>query len=141
MTTFQDPPLHSRRAARQGERNAAYGQQPDEAAEPLTYTTQNRGPLPQYDGPDFRAQRTPEAPDGAPDQPETALLPKQDVPSYRPRDYSPEGRRSRAVPAPEPADGIDYQTRVRSSRRPPVNRSSPLRSRPPRRPSPCRLSP
>ncbi len=98
MTTFQDPPLQSRRAARQVERNAAYGQQPDEAAEPLTYQTQNRGPLPQYDGPDFRARRTPEAADGAPaqaeQQPETQLLPKQDVPSYRPRDYSPEGRRA-----------------------------------------------
>jgi hypothetical protein len=112
MTTFQDPPLHSRRAARQGERNAAYGQQPDEAAEPLTYTTQNRAPLPQYDGPDFRARRTPEAPDGEPEQPATEMLPKQDVPTYRPRDYSPEGRRSRAMPspAPESADGIEYRT-------------------------------
>jgi hypothetical protein len=112
MTTFQDPPLHSRRAARQGERNAAYGQQPDEAAEPLTYTTQNRAPLPQYDGPDFRARRTPEAPDGEPEQPATEMLPKQDVPTYRPRDYSPESRRSRAMPspAPESADGIEYRT-------------------------------
>jgi len=113
MTTFQDPPLQSRRAARQGERNAAYGQQPDEAAEPLTYTTQNRAPLPQYDGPDFRARRTPEGPDGEPgDQPATEMLPKQDVPSYRPRDYSPEGRRSRALPSPVPesADGIEYRT-------------------------------
>lgn len=113
MTTFQDPPLQSRRAARQGERNAAYGQQPEQDAEPLTYSTQNRPRLPQYDGPDFRARRTPETPEGEPeraaddlpqaessatDQPATQMLPEQHVPSYRPRDYSPEGHRSPVVP-------------------------------------------
>jgi hypothetical protein len=121
MTTFQDPPLHSRRAARQGERNAAYGQQPDETAEPLTYTTQNRAPLPQYDGPDFRAARTPESPTGEPEQPaaesSTRESPKQEAPSYRRRDYSPEGRRAmRPEGAPESVDGrVDYHTQARSA--------------------------
>ena len=101
MTTYQDPPLQSRRAARQGERAAAYGQQPEQAPEPLTYATQNRPPVPQYGGPDFRARRTPEAENGEPtpeqqrhvDQPATQLLPKQEVPSYRPRDFSPRSQR------------------------------------------------
>jgi hypothetical protein len=109
MTTFQDPPLQSRRAARQGERNAAYGLQPEQDAEPLTYSTRNRAPLPHYDGPDFRARRTPEAATGEPDPAATQMLPEQHVPSYRPRDYSPEGRGSHAAPvspdaaAPAPA--------------------------------------
>jgi hypothetical protein len=104
MTTFQDPPLQSRRAARQGERNAAYGLQPEQDAEPLTYSTQNRAPLPHYDGPDFRARRTPEAATGEPDEAATQILPEQDVPAYRPRDYSPEGRGSHAAPVTaEPA--------------------------------------
>jgi hypothetical protein len=104
MTTFQDPPLQSRRAARQGERNAAYGLQPEQDAEPLTYSTRNRAPLPHYDGPDFRARRTPEAATGEPDPAATQMLPEQHVPSYRPRDYSPEGRGSHAAPvAPDAA--------------------------------------
>lgn len=98
MTTFQDPPMQSRRAARQGERNAAYGLQPEQDAEPLTYSTQNRAPLPHYDGPDFRARRTPEASTGEPDEAATQMLPEQDVPTYRPRDYSPEGRGSHVAP-------------------------------------------
>ena len=122
MTTYQDPPLHSRRAARQGERNAAYGQ--EQEPEPLTYSTQNRPPLPQYDGPDFRAARTPESPTGEPEQPAAESstrespkqeTPKQETPSYRRRDYSPEGRRAmRPEGAPEPVDGrVDYHTQAR----------------------------
>ncbi|GMA96525.1 hypothetical protein GCM10025881_33490 [Pseudolysinimonas kribbensis] len=54
--------------------------------------------MPHYDGPDFRARRTPEAATGEPDEAATQMLPEQDVPTYRPRDYSPEGRGSHAAP-------------------------------------------
>jgi hypothetical protein len=106
MTTYQDPPLHSRRAARQGERNAAYGQQPEQDAEPLTYATQNRPPVPQYEGPDFRARRTPEASTGEPveaEAPVSPFAPAASAPEQqgasRPRDFSPEARQS--APAAE----------------------------------------
>ena len=52
MTTYQDPPLQSRRAVRQGERNDAPFTPPQTprtaagAGEPLSYVTQNRPPLP-----------------------------------------------------------------------------------------------
>lgn len=123
MTTYQEPPLHSRRAARQGERNAAYGQQPEPAAEPLIYSTQNRPPLPQYDGPGFRARRTPEGATGEPQaaasdpsvadaraasgQPVTQMLPEQEMPSYRPRDFSPEGRHGSDAAPQSAASGVE----------------------------------
>ena len=50
MTTYQDPPLQSRRAARQGERAEQapavfpLATQPSAPAEPLTYATRNRPP-------------------------------------------------------------------------------------------------
>ncbi|HWM33493.1 MAG TPA: hypothetical protein VNR36_04570 [Pseudolysinimonas sp.] len=99
MTTFQDPPLHSRRAVRQSERDSAPAAvvptagpppmpvAPAAPAEPLTYTTQGRIPVPDYDGPGLRTRRTPDE----------APAPEADG-SYRPRDFSPEGRRA-AAPA------------------------------------------
>jgi hypothetical protein len=117
MTTYQDPPLHSRRAARQGERADAENtmSSADRAiaagtavplnghpsdAEPLNYATTSRPPLPQYDGQNLRPRRTVESADHA-DLPPTEALPNQDPPSYRSRDYSPEGRRSAPTWGPQ----------------------------------------
>lgn len=117
MTTYQDPPLHSRRAARQGERadadNAMTSTERAIAAgtavplnghaadaEPLNYATTSRPPLPQYDGQNLRPRRTVETADHA-DVPHAEMLPNQDPPNYRPRDYSPEGRRSQPSWGPQ----------------------------------------
>jgi len=122
MTTYQDQPL-SRRQIREREAEAARaaeaaasGQQhpagdpasastsnapvhPDATPEPLTYVTQGRAPLPQYDAPVAQPSAPPaSAPDGEA--------------GFRYRDYSPEGRRAAraAWQAPaEPAD-LDYRT-------------------------------
>ncbi|HEY4152943.1 MAG TPA: hypothetical protein VGM38_06440 [Pseudolysinimonas sp.] len=134
MTTYQEP-LQSRRAARQSERaDSPPGGLPDPNAgnqppasppapvsqgsaplnpEPLNYATTSRPPLPQYDGQDFRSRRTAEVP-GHADLPPTEALPRQDAPSYRPKDYSPEGRRS-AVPnwAPSYEGTVEFQTQNR----------------------------
>lgn len=72
MTTFQDPPLQSRRAVRQQhERESAQAAvvpttgpnptpvAPHAPAEPLTYATQASIPAPNYDGPAPRSRRTP----------------------------------------------------------------------------------
>ncbi|MES1169588.1 MAG: hypothetical protein ABUL47_02750, partial [Leifsonia sp.] len=88
MTTFQDPPLQSRRSVRQNERDQS--QRPVVAAppvapgsaEPLTYSTQGRAPVPDYDGPSFRARRTPEPVNEA----DLAAQP-QDPDTYRTRDF------------------------------------------------------
>ena len=149
MTTFQEPPLQSRRAARQSERDDAppgaltdpnamsqppasslaptapgaplnaepLNAEPRNAEplnpEPLNYTTTSRPPLPQYDGQNLRPRRTAETP-GHADLPATEALPPQDAPSYRPKDYSPEGRRS-VTPSWAPSyDGtVDFQTQNR----------------------------
>ena len=134
MTTFQEPPLQSRRAARQSERADAppgaladpnSASQPPAsslapsapgapaAPEPLNYATTSRPPLPQYDGQNLRPRRTAETP-GHADLPPTEALPRQDAPSYRPKDYSPEGRRS-VVPnwAPSYDGTVDFQTQNR----------------------------
>jgi hypothetical protein len=133
MTTYQDPPLHSRRAARQGERADAQngaeravaegtavpvnGQPSD--AEPLNYATTSRPPLPQYDGQNLRPRRTVESADHA-DLPPTEALPNQDLPNYRSRDYSPEGRRSQPSWGPQYGgvgdDGtVDFHTQGREN--------------------------
>src|SRR4051795_6956628 len=134
MTTFQEPPLQSRRAARQNERADAppgaftdpnsVNQPPASSsapsapaeplnAEPLNYATTTRPPLPQYDGQNLRPRRTAETPEHA-DLPPTEALPRQDAPSYRPKDYSPEGRRS-VTPnwAPSYDGTVDFQTQNR----------------------------
>jgi len=128
MTTFQDPPLQSRRAVRQNEREQAPSAVvPSSApaptapsgapAEPLTYSTQGRPPVPDYDGPSFRARRTPEPVDEA----DLTTEADQDAGTYRPRDFSPEGRRA-AAPSWAPQYGgvgddgnIEYQTQQRGA--------------------------
>lgn len=137
MTTFQEPPLQSRRAARQIERadapagalsdpNAA-SQPPTSSlapsapaapgapvsAEPLNYATTSRPPLPQYDGQNLRPRRIAETP-GHADLPPTEALPPQDAVSYRPKDYSPEGRRALTPNWAPSYDGtVDFQTQNR----------------------------
>jgi hypothetical protein len=100
MTTYQDQPLQSRRSVRQNERDSAVvpttGPTPTPVApaapgEPLTYATQARPSTPEYDGPSFRARRTP---DPVGDVPADAAAAPEGA--FRPRDYSPEGRRSAA---------------------------------------------
>lgn len=120
MTTYQDPPLQSRRASRQGERQEAQPssapfappQVPRTAAgagEPLNYVTQNRPPLPGYDSAPPRGRRasepTPQAPEAAPQQ-------------FRPRDFSPEARSAPPAWAPEydRDNGVlDHHTQARSA--------------------------
>ena len=134
MTTFQEPPLQSRRAARQSERADAppgalsdpnaVSQPPASSlapaapgaplsAEPLNYATTSRPPLPQYDGQNLRPRRTAETL-GHGDLPPTEALPPQDAASYRPKDYSPEGRRALAPNWAPSYDGtVDFQTQNR----------------------------
>jgi hypothetical protein len=82
-------------------------------AEPLNYATTSRPPLPQYDGQNLRPRRAAETP-GHADLPPTEALPQQDAPSYRPTDYSPEGRRSVATNWAPSYDGtVDFQTQNR----------------------------
>jgi hypothetical protein len=127
MTTYQDQPL-SRRQIREREAEAARaaeaaasGQQhpagdpasastsnapahPDATPEPLTYVTQGRAPLPQYDAPVAQPSAPPASAPPAP-------APDGEA-GFRYRDYSPEGRRAAraAWQAPaEPAD-LDYRT-------------------------------
>ncbi|MFC5501919.1 hypothetical protein ACFPJ4_06655 [Lysinimonas soli] len=87
-------------------------------AEPLNYVTQSRPPLPQYDGQSLRPRRTAE-PSGSNEPPATEAMPRQDAPNYRPRDFSPEGRRA-ATPSWAPQYGgvgddgtVDFQTQGR----------------------------
>lgn len=140
MTTFQDQPW-SRRAVRDGDTGpgaaseSAEGEatesgspvppeqqtprqvplSPRPGPEPLSYVTQQR-----FSG-EFRVQRPERFEE--PDLPATQQLAAQDRPSYRPRDYSPEGRG--AVPSwaptytqtPNPftreGSGLDYHTQAR----------------------------
>jgi hypothetical protein len=134
MTTFQDPPLQSRRSVRQNERDqsqpsvvAPAPTNPAAPAEPLTYTTQGRAPVPDYDGPAFRARRTPEP---APADPNTPA--PQDPGTYRERDFSPEGRRSASPSwAPQyggvsPDGNVEYQTQQRGATPAPADANSPF---------------
>jgi len=99
-------------------------------AEPLNYSTQARPNVPSYDGPSFRPRSSANAPRATDDLAPTEAIQKVDQPTYRVRDYSPEGRRAAApapswispvppaapvvsqTPAPAP---LDYQTEVRSA--------------------------
>jgi hypothetical protein len=140
MTTFQDPPLQSRRAARQGERPESSAtpftppQVPRTAAgagEPLSYVTQNRPPLPGYDGsPSARGRRSSEpVADAQPAAPS----------AFRPRDFSPEARSAPPAWAPEyerdsaAADNgvVDYHTQARASVFPGASVAASLASEPP----------
>jgi hypothetical protein len=138
MTTYQDPPLQSRRAVRQGERVEqsappfAPPQLPRTAAgvgEPLSYVTQNRPPLPGYDTAPPRGRRS------SVPEPQTSVqqapvqqapvqqAPVQQVPvqqapqSFRPRDFSPEARSVAPAWAPD-YDGdigvLDHHTQARA---------------------------
>lgn len=85
---------------------------PGTAAEPLTYTTQSRQPVPTYDGPTF-------APTSVTQLPPTQAMPQAEQPAYRVRDISPEARR--AAPSVEPVwqaptstpTDLDYHTQGR----------------------------
>ena len=124
MTTYQDPPLQSRRAARQNERaDAVQPQYQDSLSAPLQpapavpnntgatpesllYSTQVRS-VPEYDGPSFRGRRVAEGPEDAAPRTETG---------YRVRDFSPEARRAAMQTWSQPAtsDGaLNYQTQQR----------------------------
>ncbi|WP_395638524.1 hypothetical protein [Pseudolysinimonas sp.] len=135
MTTYQDPPLQSRRASRQGERPEAQPSSPFAppqvprtaagAGEPLSYVTQNRPPLPGYDSAPPRGRRASDA--GAPDpvaSPTVAEAPSAQ--SFRPRDYSPEARSAPPAWAPEHDRGngvLDHHTQARAAVVPPVGGS------------------
>jgi hypothetical protein len=117
MTTYQDPPLQSRRAVRQGERVDAPFTPPQAprnsagAGEPLSYVTQNRPPLPGYDAAPSHGRRSsaPE-PQAAPEQPAQQ--------SFRPRDFSPEARTAPPAWAPEydrDSGMLDHHTQVRAA--------------------------
>jgi len=132
MTTYQDPPLQSRRAVRQGER--AEGQQqpsspfappqvprtPAGVGEPLSYVTQNRPPLPGYDGSASSAPAQPAAPA---QRGRRAAEPSSDGQQpFRPRDYSPEARTAPPAWTPEldrDSGVVEYHTLARSQVVPP----------------------
>ena len=161
MTTYQDPPLQSRRAVRQGERPDA--QQPTSpfappqiprtaagAGEPLNYVTQNRPPLPGYDvsvsapaataAPATRGRRAVEPLPGqpVPGQPvagQPAEAPQADAhQSFRPRDYSPEARTAPPAWVPEndrESGVVDYHTQARANVVPPTSLAASLAGAPP----------
>jgi hypothetical protein len=124
MTTYQDPPLQSRRAARQNERaDAVQPQYPDSLSSPLQpapaapisplttpesllYSTQGRS-VPDYDAANFRGRRVAETPEDAATRSEAG---------YRVRDFSPEARRAALQNWSQPtsSDGaLNYQTQQR----------------------------
>lgn len=119
MTTYQDPPLQSRRAVRQGERADppfTPPQTPRSAAgagEPLSYVTQNRPPLPGYDAAPSHGRRSAvpaPAPQAVPEQPGQQ--------SFRARDFSPEARTAPPAWAPEydrDSGMLDHHTQVRAA--------------------------
>jgi hypothetical protein len=141
MTTYQEPPLQSRRAARQEERadapplahdDSAAGDSAAQLLEPLNYSTTSRPPLPQYDGQNLRPRRTVESADQGELSP-SAPLPDQNAPGYRARDFSPEGRRA-VAPSWAPQYGaptahgdgtLPVQTQSRDQVLPPVTPTGP----------------
>jgi hypothetical protein len=83
-------------------------------AEPLTYSTQQRPSVPSYESPAFRSRPSADA------MPPTQAMPRVDQPSYRVRDFSPEGRRSAApsdstwsIASPVPPSDLDYHTEAK----------------------------
>jgi hypothetical protein len=116
-------PRHEPPAAGSGRRAAV---PPVPVAEPLTYSTQQRPILPNSvvsnpappAAPAFRNR-----PAGDSALPPTQAMPRVDQPSYRVRDFSPEGRRSAApsdstwgIASPAPATDLDYHTAAKASR-------------------------
>lgn len=115
MTTFQDPPPHSRRAARANERGETPATAPEAAqqaapAESAPYSFDSATPAQQSSAPAAPASGR-RAEHRGPAEAESA-----DQAPYRVRDYSPEGRRSAGASAPgsdaAPARPVelDYQT-------------------------------
>jgi hypothetical protein len=114
------PQPEPRREAPQGAGRRSSGASPSEpAGEPLTYATQGKpSSVPSYDGPSFRNRQV-----ESDAQPPTQALQKADQPTYRVRDFSPEGRRA-SSPAtapswsspveqvPAPAVDLDYFTQA-----------------------------
>lgn len=105
MTTSHEQPPLSRRAARERERARLRGELPAEqpaesTPEPLEYATHGAERPPVLDAP------------RADEPPPTQVLPKQDRPTYRSRDYSPEGRRSTPLTPSSfaPASDLQYAT-------------------------------
>jgi hypothetical protein len=113
MTTFQDPPLQSRRSVRQNERDQSQRLRRRSArhARSPTADLHHAGPrpVPDYDGPSFRARRTPE-----PVTRPTSRSSRR-IPARPPRDFSPEGRR--AAPQLGPQYGGVSPTATSSTRR------------------------
>jgi hypothetical protein len=132
MTTYQDPPLQSRRAVRQGERPEA--QQPSSpfappqvprtaagAGEPLSYVTQNRPPLPGYEA-SAAAPTEPSANRGRRAAEPTDASPSDPHQSFRPRDFSPEARTAPPAWSPEhdrESGLVEYHTQARANVVPP----------------------
>lgn len=130
MTTYQDPPLQSRRAARQSERpdvspaTFTAPQVPSTAAgvgEPLSYVTQNRPPLPGYEAPTGRGRRASEPVANAPAEtsPQPGAESRAAQPqAFRPRDFSPEARGTSPAWAPEYGRDtglVEYHTQARAN--------------------------
>jgi hypothetical protein len=119
----QLPPVSLTEEAPQGRRAAT---PTPSLPEPLNYSTQSRPAVPSYDGPSFRS-RSSSGPQPVPfdpsAQPPTQAIPTSEQPSYRVRDFSPEGRSSPGEslwsepPAPtapvSAASDLNYQTEAR----------------------------
>ncbi len=140
MTTFQDPPPHSRRAVRQSERaENALGNSPTGTETPVSTPDDQQAPRYVFDstiGHTEIPSSVPSADAGEPSaplagrrarvaapadadnsQPLANQPPPGDSSSYRIRDYSPEGGRRSATPSPTanfappaPPVPLDYQT-------------------------------
>lgn len=140
MTTYQDPPLQSRRASRQAERPEAQPSSPFAppqvprtaagAGEPLSYVTQNRPPLPGYDTAPPHGRRSsepqPVAPPSAAPQfaapqpvaPTPAAPETSSEQNFRPRDFSPEARTAPPAWTPEydrDSGMLDHHTQARAA--------------------------
>ncbi len=113
----QLPPAPAEQPATSGRRSAA-PRPSAPGSEPLMYSTQQRAAAPAPEAPAFRPRNP--APRPEPEaQPATQQLPQADQPTYRVRDFSPEGRRAAPADpawaqqtAPAPSD-LDYHTEVR----------------------------
>lgn len=143
MTTYQDPPLQSRRAVRQGERPEsqqfspfAPQQGPRTAAgvgEPLSYVTQNRPPLPGYGRPSDEPTSSPANHGRRAAAPADAESDGESPQSFRPRDYSPEARTAPPAWSPEldrESGVVEYHTQARANVTPPASLAASLAGEP-----------
>lgn len=120
MTASEDRPWSRRVAPDDGEADGrATPLSPGSQSEPLSYRTVQRAPGAEGQ---LRPRRSVGERRDEPDLPPTEALPTQDLPRYRSRDFSPEGRR--AVPSWAPAaagtpdapsgERLDYHTLTRA---------------------------